>query len=739
MSEYTTIQYETSADKVATITLDRPEVLNAFDRTMCEEMRDAWHRVKADAGIHAVVLRAAGDRAFCAGLDTKKPYGQPDDVWNHEDPGELLSPKWQKVWKPVVAAVQGICTAGAFYFLNEADIVICSPDATFFDSHVTFGMVSALEPVGLMRRIGLAQTLRIALTGNDERVSAETAVQLGLVTEIVGREQLWPRGRDAGNRARDLGVARPPLPRRDGTGPRLHTARQPDRDGRGEGAAAAPARAEDPLVAFDLSQRIADILAIDPSAGAIEFAGRWYTWGELETTVDAVAAEIPRRAEVGVLLRNRPASIGLMLGVLRAGGCVVTVNPQRGTDRTRDDLRALDLGFVAGEPSDLATLLDPDARATRLALDDLGATLCVARGTASDVATRPGVAVRMLTSGTTGPPKRIDLTYDTLARVLVGAKYYESNQALELRLRSGVAVVNSPLVHLGGLFRVLQCVGDGRPFCFLEKFTVDAWVDAVRRHRPATASLVPAALRMVLEAEVDPADLASLRSVVSGTAPLSPDDADAFTARFGVPVLVSYAATEFGGAVAGWNVADHREFWTVKRGSVGRAHPGHLLRVVDPDTGAELGTDEIGILEVQTSHLGPSSPWLQTTDLARIDADGFVFICGRADQAIIRGGFKVHPDDVRAALERHPRVRGAAVVAKPDPRVGAVPVAAVELRPGSEPFTVDDLLAHASSLLARYELPAEILIVDELPRTASAKVDLGGVRALFDAAPEGAR
>ncbi len=176
MSAFKTIRYETSPDRVATITLARPEVLNAFDRRMCEEVGAAWALVKADPEVNAVVLRAEGDRAFCAGLDTKKPYGQPDDVWNHEDPGELLSPKWQKVWKPVVCAVQGICTAGAFYFLNEADIVICSPEATFFDSHVSAGMVSALEPVGLMRRIGLAQTLRIALSGNDERVTAETAL-----------------------------------------------------------------------------------------------------------------------------------------------------------------------------------------------------------------------------------------------------------------------------------------------------------------------------------------------------------------------------------------------------------------------------------------------------------------------------------------------------------------------------------------------------------------------------------
>ena len=193
---YSTIRYGTTPDRVATITLDRPHALNAFDRQMCEEIRSAWQRIKADPSVNAVVLRAAGDRAFCAGLDVKNEYGQPDDVWNHADPGELLSPKWQKVWKPVVCAVQGICTAGAFYFVNEADVVLCSTDATFFDSHVTYGMVSALEPVGLMRKIGLGETLRIALSGNDERVSAETALRIGLVTEVVEREQLWPRAHE---------------------------------------------------------------------------------------------------------------------------------------------------------------------------------------------------------------------------------------------------------------------------------------------------------------------------------------------------------------------------------------------------------------------------------------------------------------------------------------------------------------------------------------------------------------
>jgi enoyl-CoA hydratase/carnithine racemase len=194
VSDFTTIRYDVDAEaRVATITLDRPDRLNAFNRTMCEEVREAWQRVKADAAVHAVVLRAAGDRAFSAGLDVTEPFGQPDDVWNHEDPGEYLSAKWQQVWKPVLCAVQGMCTAGAFYFVNEADVVVCSDDATFFDSHVTFGLVSAIEPVGLMRKVGLGEALRIALMGNDERVTAATALRIGLVTEVVARDDLWAR------------------------------------------------------------------------------------------------------------------------------------------------------------------------------------------------------------------------------------------------------------------------------------------------------------------------------------------------------------------------------------------------------------------------------------------------------------------------------------------------------------------------------------------------------------------
>ena len=197
MTSFQTILLDVDATShVATITLNRPDSLNAFNRAMCEEMAEAWRTVKLDDSVNAVVLRAAGARAFSAGLDIKSSYGQPDNVWHHEDPGEALSPKWQKMWKPVVCAVQGMCTAGAFYFVNESDVVICSEDATFFDSHVSAGLVCALEPIGLMRRVGLGDTLRIALMGNDERVSADTALRIGLASEVVPANRLWERAQE---------------------------------------------------------------------------------------------------------------------------------------------------------------------------------------------------------------------------------------------------------------------------------------------------------------------------------------------------------------------------------------------------------------------------------------------------------------------------------------------------------------------------------------------------------------
>jgi long-chain acyl-CoA synthetase len=481
------------------------------------------------------------------------------------------------------------------------------------------------------------------------------------------------------------------------------------------------------MTTHPLSQRIDDVLRLQPDAPAVEYDRQWLSWGQLRGLAEQISAVIgTHRPQIGILLRNRPAHVAALLGVLRCGATVVVINPGRGDERIKADVDQLALPVIIGEPADLASLGEPPAT-TVVSISGVAEPKVTAASQAQTYHERPGVAVRMLTSGTTGPPKRVDLTYDMLAHSVMGPGADKSTPPTELR--RGVAIVNSPLVHIGGVFRILQCVAEARPFVLLERFELTRWAEVVRAHRPRAVSLVPTALRMVLQSDLPREDLASIRAVTSGTAPLSPEDSDAFTEKYGIPVLTSYAATEFGGGVASWTLADHQKYWRAKRGSVGRANPGAQLRVVSDD-GSVLGPDQIGLLEVKPAQLAPSTDWMRTTDMARIDADGFLWIIGRADQAIIRGGFKVMPDDVRSALESHPAVAGAAVVARNDKRLGETPVAMVELRaPGS--VDAAELIDYLRTRLARYEIPTEIAIVADLPRTPSGKPDLGAIRRHF--------
>ncbi len=197
--ERETILFEVE-DHIATITLNKAESYNSFNNAMGRDMLWAWETCREEEDIHVVVLQANGEKAFCTGADTKakeKLWIYHDSVWNDTDPGAMLSPKYvHKCWKPVVTAVHGLCAGGGMYFVNEADIVICSDDAVFFDPHANVGIVSALEAIGMLHRgVPLGDVLRWALMGNEERIGAETALRLGLVSEVTTRDNLRARAR----------------------------------------------------------------------------------------------------------------------------------------------------------------------------------------------------------------------------------------------------------------------------------------------------------------------------------------------------------------------------------------------------------------------------------------------------------------------------------------------------------------------------------------------------------------
>jgi len=206
MGKFETLDYAVDPDGVGIITLDRPEALNSFNPSMVAEFGQLWARIRLEDEVRALVLQANGERAFCTGVDVKQWRENSDNPWYQDDPGVHLSPKQNRVWKPLICAVQGMAAGGAFYWLNEADLIVAAEDATFFDPHVSYGMTAALEPIGLTRLIPLREAIRIALMGIDERVSAATAQRIGLVSEVVPAAELRARAHELAARI----AAKPP-------------------------------------------------------------------------------------------------------------------------------------------------------------------------------------------------------------------------------------------------------------------------------------------------------------------------------------------------------------------------------------------------------------------------------------------------------------------------------------------------------------------------------------------------
>jgi enoyl-CoA hydratase/carnithine racemase len=191
LPELVTLNYEVAADGVATVTLNRPEVHNAFNETMQGELEAIWQWIRFDESVKAVVLTGAGDRAFCTGIDRGDiPVETEYDPFTYDDPGRKIGPKSQGLWKPVIAAVNGIACAGAFYLLGESDIIIAAESATFFDPHVTYAMTAAFEPILLTNRMAFGDLVRMSLVGALERMSAQTARESGLVSEVVAPADL---------------------------------------------------------------------------------------------------------------------------------------------------------------------------------------------------------------------------------------------------------------------------------------------------------------------------------------------------------------------------------------------------------------------------------------------------------------------------------------------------------------------------------------------------------------------
>ncbi len=197
--EFETLLYEED-NGVAWVTLNRPERLNAFNARMREELHQLWRALRERDEVRCIVLTGAGEKAFCTGIDRDEVLaehrpesarvGAVSSPFMFDDPAAYIGPKTCDLWKPVIAAVNGMACGGAFYLLGEVEFIIAAEHATFFDPHVTYGMAAVFEPMHMLQKMPFHEIMRLTLLGNHERMSARRAYEIGLVSEVVPLPEL---------------------------------------------------------------------------------------------------------------------------------------------------------------------------------------------------------------------------------------------------------------------------------------------------------------------------------------------------------------------------------------------------------------------------------------------------------------------------------------------------------------------------------------------------------------------
>ncbi|MGP8297998.1 long-chain-fatty-acid--CoA ligase [Streptomyces inhibens] len=499
-------------------------------------------------------------------------------------------------------------------------------------------------------------------------------------------------------------------------------------------------------MSFNLATALRESRRSHPDKPLCHIADLTYTYAQVDEASGRIAAALRGLglgpgAKVAVQLPNVPEFLFTYFAVLKAGLVMVPLNPLLKAPEIAYHLRDSDARLLivfeefAAEAVKGAELADGvgtyvvhlpgsdrHGAGTRdfdelYAADDTGET----EPTSGD-----DTAVLLYTSGTTGRPKGAELTHFQLYMncTVTGEVFgYRTDD---------IALAVLPLFHVFGLSSVLNmAVRHGGTLALVPRFETGAVLDALERHRCTIFAGVPTMYTALLQADTTKRDLAGLRVGLSGGAALPGGTIRAFEEKFpGVAILEGYGLSETASA-ATFNISVEQR----KVLSIGKPIWGVAVRVVD-DTGAELppGPDQVGEILVRGHNVMKGyykrpeesaealrEGWLHTGDLGYQDEDGYFFVVDRKKDLVIRGGYNVYPREVEEVLHTHPAVAEAAVIGRPDDRLGEEVVAVVSLKPGAQ-ATAEDLAAHCKRQLAAYKYPREIHLVDELPKGPTGKI-----------------
>ena len=346
------------------------------------------------------------------------------------------------------------------------------------------------------------------------------------------------------------------------------------------------------------------------------------------------------------------------------------------------------------------------------------------------------VGIVLFTSGTTSQPKAVELSHNNLTSYVTGTVEFESAEPTD------AALICVPPYHIAGVGATLSNLYAGRKMVYLPNFDPQEWVRLVNAEHVTTATLVPTMLDRVVtvleSGDGAPLTLPSLRNLAYGGSKVGlPLVRRALELLPDVGFVNAYGLTETSSTIAVLTPDDHRAAQSatvagvIKRlGSVGQPVPGIELEVRDED-GRVLGPGETGELFVRGEQVSgrytgigsvlDENGWFPTKDIAMLDEDGYLFIGGRSDDTIIRGGENIAPAELEEVLIEHPHVHDVAVVGVEDPQWGQSIVAVVVPKPGIEPDP-EELREHVRKSLRGSRTPDRVVFRDELPTTPTGKV-----------------
>jgi 4-coumarate--CoA ligase len=480
---------------------------------------------------------------------------------------------------------------------------------------------------------------------------------------------------------------------------------------------------------FERASQHADRIAFVEGA-----SGRCFTYGALVDLVGRAAAGFAARGighgdVVGIMAPNLPEYAVVFHGAATAGGLTTTINPTYGADEVRYQLNdaGAQLLVTVGPCLDVAReAIEGTAVRETLVIGESSFDALLDDGSMAPVAVAADdLAVLPYSSGTTGLPKGVMLTHANLVANLL---QIESHLEFE---EHEVFMACLPFFHIYGMQLMMNAgLRIGATVVTMPRFDLEHFLALTQEHRVTRLWTVPPmVLALARHPVVDEYDLTSVRSVLSGAAPLGPELAAEAGSRIGIPVVQGYGMTEL-------SPVSHAPLWHDPRpGTVGLLVASCEARVVDPETGDDLGVGDDGELwirgpnvmkgylnnETATAATIDDDGWLHTGDIGHVDSDGYWFIVDRVKELIKVKGFQVPPAELEALLITHPAVADVAVIGVPDEEAGERPKAFVVLKPGVD-ASAAEIQAFVAEHVASYKRLSEVAFVDAIPKSPSGKI-----------------